>query len=157
MAMKQPSLTGRQSYQPMADINVTPLVDVMLVLLIIFMVTMPMLVTGMKMNLPQANTSKPLDPHETITINVTKEGKVFIDDAEVMRAEVMTNLKGRINSEKATSIRLRGDRETEFGLIVSILDELSGNGLNRVSIVTDPRKEVGRSAPTPSEMSGSEK
>ena len=157
MAMKQPSLTGRQSYQPMADINVTPLVDVMLVLLIIFMVTMPMLVTGMKMNLPQANTSKPLDPQETITINVTKDGKVFLDDVEVLRTEVMVALKERMNSEKTSSIRLRGDRETEFGLIVSLLDELSGNGLNRVSIVTEPRKEFGKSPSSPTAIAGPEK
>ena len=157
MAMKQPSLTGRSSYQPMAEINVTPLVDVMLVLLIIFMVTMPMLVTGMKMNLPQANSAKPLDPQETITINVAKDGKVFVDDTEVLRADVIRMIKGRITSEKLPSIRLRGDRESEFGLIVSLLDELSANNLNRVSIVTDPRKETEKSPPSSNALSGSGK
>ena len=132
---------GRSSelYRPLADINVTPMVDVMLVLLIIFMVTMPLMVTGMKVNLPDSTSAKPLDQKEPITITVSKDGQLQIGQDEVTRFELIATLKTLLGTDPDRVIRLRGDKETSFGAIVQVLDELSLNGLTRVAIVTDRR------------------
>jgi biopolymer transport protein TolR len=132
---------GRPSdtYRPIAEINVTPMVDVMLVLLIIFMVTMPLMVTGMKVNLPDSTSAKPLDQKEPITITVSKEGQLHIGQDEVTRFDLIPTLKTLLGPDPDRVIRLRGDKETSFGVIVQVLDELSLNGLTRVAIVTDKR------------------
>ena len=132
---------GRSSdaYRPIAEINVTPMVDVMLVLLIIFMVTMPLMVTGMKVNLPDSTSAKPLDQKEPITITVSKEGQLHIGQDEVTRFDLIPTLKTLLGPDPDRVIRLRGDKETSFGAIVQVLDELSLNGLTRVAIVTDKR------------------
>lgn len=124
------------TYRPIAEINVTPLVDVMLVLLIIFMVTMPLMVTGMKVNLPDSASAKPLDQKEPLTITVTKDGKFLIEHTEVTRSKLVTNLKKILEPHPDRVIRLKGDKDTSFGVIVEVLDELSLNGLTRVAIVT---------------------
>jgi biopolymer transport protein ExbD/biopolymer transport protein TolR len=132
---------GRSSntYRPITEINVTPMVDVMLVLLIIFMVTMPLMVTGMKVNLPDSTSAKPLDQKEPITITVSKEGQLLIGQDEVTRFDLIPTLKTLLGPDPDRVIRLRGDKETSFGAIVQVLDELSLNGLTRVAIVTDKR------------------
>ena len=117
-------LRSGASYRPMAEINVTPMVDVMLVLLIIFMVTMPMLVTGVAVNLPEARMARPLDPKDPITVTI--------------------NLKAQIGNDAGRVVRLRGDQETAFGHVVSVLDDLSAHGLTRVAIVTEPRSPTRR-------------
>ena len=127
------------AYRPIAEINVTPMVDVMLVLLIIFMVTMPLMVTGMKVNLPDSTSAKPLDQKEPITITVSKEGQLHIGQDEVTRFDLIPALKTLLGPDPDRVIRLRGDKETSFGAIVQVLDELSLNGLTRVAIVTDKR------------------
>ena len=133
---------GRSSdaYRPIAEINVTPMVDVMLVLLIIFMVTMPLMVTGMKVNLPDSTSAKPLDQKEPITITVSKEGRLHIGQDEVTRFDLIPTLKTLLGPDPDRVIRLRGDKETSFGAIVQVLDELALNGLTRVAIVTDKRE-----------------
>ena len=115
------------------------MVDVMLVLLIIFMVTMPLMVTGMKVNLPDSTSAKPLDQKEPITITVSKEGQLLIGQDEVTRFDLIPTLKTLLGPDPDRVIRLRGDKETSFGAIVQVLDELSLNGLTRVAIVTDKR------------------
>ena len=126
-------------YRPLSDINVTPMVDVMLVLLVIFMITMPLMVTGMKVNLPDSTSAKPLDQKEPITITVSKDGQLQIGQDEVTRFDLIATLKTLIGPDPDRVIRLRGDKETSFGTIVQVLDELSRNGLIRVAIVTDSR------------------
>ena len=111
----------------------------MLVLLIIFMVTMPLMVTGMKVNLPDSTSAKPLDQKEPITITVSKEGQLLIGQDEVTRFDLIPTLKTLLGPDPDRVIRLRGDKETSFGAIVQVLDELSLNGLTRVAIVTDKR------------------
>ena len=142
MNLNEPGSGG--SYRPMAEINVTPLVDVMLVLLIIFMVTMPMLVTGMKVNLPDARTAKPLEPKDPITVTISRDGVVMIGQDEVSRGELVALLKAQLGPDVDRVIRLRGAKETEFGQIVSVLDDLSANGITRVAIVTDARNGKAR-------------
>src|SRR5689334_11631461 len=89
---------GGGLYEPVADINVTPLVDVMLVLLIIFMITAPMLVAGMRVDLPQARSAEPLDPNEPIIVTVDKEGKVFLGQDQVSRKELAAAVRAMMGT-----------------------------------------------------------
>lgn len=128
---------GRRA--PMADINVTPFVDVMLVLLIIFMVTAPMLVTGVPVELPESRAN-PLDqPNEPIEISIDKDGATFIDGAAVASSELSARLEEIAASESPENkrqIMLRGDTAISYGQMMRVMGELNRAGLNSVSLVT---------------------
>ena len=143
MAMA-PRKLGEGLYQPLADINVTPLVDVMLVLLIIFMVTAPMLATGIKVNLPSARTAQPLENKEPVVVAVTKDGALSVGRDPVARDQLAATVKARLGDSNGV-VQLRGDRDAAYGDVVSIMDELAANGINRIAIVSGPRP----AAPSP--------
>ena len=145
MAMNLSSGGGRRRRRrggrraPMADINVTPFVDVMLVLLIIFMVTAPMLVTGVPVELPESRAN-PLDqPNEPIEISIDKDGATFIDGAAVAPPELAARLDEIAASQdagKPRQIMLRGDTAISYGQMMRVMGELNRAGLNSVSLVT---------------------
>ncbi len=93
MAMSPRNNSGNSLYQPMPEINVVPLVDIMLVLLIVFMITAPMLSAGLKVDLPQARTAEPLDPRQPIVITVTKEGELTVGDQTVAREDMAAEVR----------------------------------------------------------------
>ena len=133
-------LRGRSRAAPMAEINVTPLVDVMLVLLIIFMVTAPLLTSGVPLDLPETN-AKPLDQPEKapVQISVNRSGEVFIDDKPITMAELpdrLSAIAAAQDEQNPQAIMLRGDRGLDYGLIMRVMGELNAAGLNRVSLVT---------------------
>lgn len=147
-----PRKVGEGLYQPLADINVTPLVDVMLVLLIIFMVTAPMLAAGIKVNLPSARTAQPLEAKEPVIVAVTKDGAVSVGKDPVPRAELAATVKARLGDSNGV-VQLRGDRDAAYGDVVSIMDELAANGVTRIAIVSGPRRAITPAegaAPSPS-------
>ncbi|MEJ7926442.1 protein TolR [Sphingobium sp. AN641] len=125
---------------PMADINVTPLVDVMLVLLIIFMVTAPLLVTGVPVNLPETR-AKGLDADQKPTvISIDRDGAIFIDDTEVGEADLAGQL-AQIQSANAgqpdpPQIFLRADTALDYGRVMRVMGELNRAGLNKVALVS---------------------
>lgn len=128
---------GRRA--PMAEINVTPLVDVMLVLLIIFMVTAPLLVAGVPVDLP-ANRAAPLDQQaEPVQVSLDKSGALFIDDQPVADAALPQRL-GEIAAQPAPPegrrIYLRADRSLDYGKVMRVMGELNRAGLNRVALVS---------------------
>ena len=128
---------GRRA--PMAEINVTPLVDVMLVLLIIFMVTAPLLVAGVPVDLP-ANRAAPLDQQaEPVQVSLDKSGALFIDDQPVAEAALPRRL-GEIAAQPAPPegrrIYLRADRSLDYGKVMRVMGELNRAGLNRVAMVS---------------------
>ena len=139
MAMNLPSQRGRGRRAPMADINVTPLVDVMLVLLIIFMVTAPLLTAGVPVNLPDSR-AKPLDQdQQPITISIDETGKLFVDEAEVTDAllpDVLDQLAEKADAAKPPQVFLRADRKLDYGRVMRVMGELNRAGLNRVALVT---------------------
>jgi biopolymer transport protein TolR len=143
MAMK-PGKIGEGLYQPLAEINVTPLVDVMLVLLIIFMVTAPMLAAGIKVNLPSAKTAEPLEAKEPVVVVVAKDGAVSVGKDPVSRDELAAKVKARLGESNGV-VQLRGDRQASYGDVVSVMDDLAANGVTRIAIVSSGR----RSAATP--------
>ncbi len=123
----------------MAEINVTPMVDVMLVLLIIFMVTAPLLVAGVPVNLPDAR-SKALDQDaRPIQLSLDATGRIFINDSEVPEAglaDELTRIAARGTGDQGPQIFLRADRALDYGRVMRVMGELSRAGLTRVALVT---------------------
>lgn len=133
---------GRGSRRaPMAEINVTPLVDVMLVLLIIFMVTAPLLVSGVPVKLPESRANALDQKKEPVEISIDKAGSTFIDGTEVPPGELaarLTEIAAVQNPDEPRQIMLRGDRDINYGQMMQIMGELNHAGLNSVSLVTGP-------------------
>jgi biopolymer transport protein TolR len=128
---------GRRA--PMAEINVTPLVDVMLVLLIIFMVTAPLLVTGVPVELPESRANALDQKDEPIEIAIDKDGVTFIDGTEVGPADLPARLEEIAAAQDANpprQIMLRGDTAISYGQMMRVMGELNRAGLNSVSLVT---------------------
>jgi biopolymer transport protein ExbD len=147
MAMS-PRKIGEGLYQPLAEINVTPLVDVMLVLLIIFMVTAPMLATGIKVNLPSARTATPLEAKNPVVVVVAKDGAVSVGKDPVSRDELAAKVKGKLPESNGV-VQLRGDKEAAYGDVVSVMDELAANGVTRIAIVSSGRRSANSPDSTP--------
>jgi biopolymer transport protein TolR len=124
---------------PMAEINVTPLVDVMLVLLIIFMVTAPLLVSGVPVELPKSRAKQIDLPDAPLDITVDKEGQVFIDGAAVKPSDLAPRLEAiaaEQTADKPRKIMLRGDTVVDYGSMMRVMGELNRAGLNSVNMVT---------------------
>lgn len=125
----------------MAEINVTPFVDVMLVLLIIFMVTAPLLVAGVPVNLPESRANALEQDQEPVQISIDENGRIFLDDEELSRNDLVTRLgdiAGAQDPQNPRQIMLRGDTTLQYGLVMGVMGELNRVGLNRLSLVTGP-------------------
>jgi biopolymer transport protein ExbD/biopolymer transport protein TolR len=150
MAGAAPQLpNGRPGFfRPQADINVTPLVDVMLVLLIIFMVTAPLLATGVKVDLPQARAAKPLDPKEPVVVALDRDGNASLGADKIDRADLVARVKLKLGDDLNRVVHLRGDKDVAFGQVVAVMDELAAHGVVHLAIVTDSRKSAPDKPPT---------
>lgn len=120
-----------------ADINVTPLVDVMLVLLIIFMITAPLLKQGIDVALPKAK-GKSIEDTEKINIVITKEGKIFLND----RIIHIDDLSGFLSSFKDVNatVLLRADKDVPYGLVAEVMGEIKASGIEKIGMVTEPKE-----------------
>ena len=133
--------SGGSGGGPMAEINVTPLVDVMLVLLIIFMVTAPLLVAGVPVNLPDSR-AKPLEQDQKpIQISLDQAGKLFVDEQEVPTAGLPSRLASLPHGADAPQIYLRADRSLDYGRVMQVMGELSRAGLTKVALVTNEAQD----------------
>ena len=143
--MKKQGGKGRRRgrAQPMAEINVTPFVDVMLVLLIIFMVTAPLLNSGVPLDLPDSRANAMDNEAQSITISLDAQGNAFIDDTPVPAGGFAEALAGIDQSADGPDVVLRADRALDYGRVMAIMGELNRAGLNRISLVT------GRSSDAP--------
>ena len=124
----------------MSDINVTPFVDVMLVLLIIFMVTTPMMIEGVNVSLPEA-TSEPLSTEqEPLIITINKNNQIYINDYQVtldfLQEKLIKILDGRIGQE----VYLKADKNISYGIVVRVMSEIKGAGVEKLGMVTEPIK-----------------
>jgi biopolymer transport protein ExbD/biopolymer transport protein TolR len=140
MAFSAPKKGGSSLYQPLSDINVTPLVDVMLVLLIVFMITAPMLATGVKVNLPQAKAAQPLKPHAPVVITIARDGHIQVNGGDTALDVLVDTVKAKLASADDDVIHLRGDKDVAYGSVVAVMDLLANNGLVKIAIVSDSRK-----------------
>jgi biopolymer transport protein TolR len=123
----------------MAEINVTPMVDVMLVLLIIFMVSAPLLTVGVPIDLPQSQATSLDQDKEPLTISVNDKGEVYLQNSEIKVDELVDKLKAVAQARGGTEARVyvRGDKKVDYGTMMRVMGRLSGAGFHRVALVTE--------------------
>lgn len=121
----------------MGEINVTPFVDVMLVLLIIFMVTAPLLTAGVPIDLPDSRAAQLPSDQQQVTISIDEAGYVYIDDAAVELGGLPQALESIPRSGEGPDITLRADRALDYGRVMAVMGELNRAGLNRISLITN--------------------
>ncbi|MFZ3341838.1 MAG: biopolymer transporter ExbD [Terriglobales bacterium] len=121
----------------LADINITPLVDVVLVLLIIFMVTAPILQSGIEVNVPHTRTVKEIT-EERLVISIDKQQRVFLGNDPININQIGATLKEKIRDPRHQSIYLRADEDVPFGAFATVMDAIKSAGISNVSIVTQP-------------------
>jgi biopolymer transport protein ExbD len=141
--------SGKSSgvYRVQAEINVTPMVDVMLVLLIIFMVTAPMLTAGLHVNLPKAGAAQKLDPKPPVVLTYGKDGRVELDGQSYDLDGIVAAVEAKLGDDRAQPIQLRADREAAYGDVVGLMDVLASHGLHRLAILTGPAGRTGAGNP----------
>jgi biopolymer transport protein TolR len=124
----------------MSDINVTPFVDVMLVLLIVFMVSAPLLTVGVPIDLPQSQAKALGQDKEPLTLSVTVEGKVFLQSQEIKLEDLIPKLKAVVDARGGNAndqIYVRGDKKVDYGTMMRVMGRISGAGYHKVALVTE--------------------
>jgi len=127
----------RQRASVMSEINVTPMVDVMLVLLIIFMVAAPLLTVGVPIDLPESQAKSMEQPKEPLTLSVNDKGQVFLQNTEIKMDELVPKLKAIAKSGFEERIYVRGDKKVDYGTVMRVMGRLSAAGYRRVALVTE--------------------
>jgi biopolymer transport protein TolR len=127
----------------LADINITPLVDVVLVLLIIFMVTAPVLQSGIEVNVPKTRSVKEIT-QERLVISINKEQRVFLGNDPININEIGEKLRQKIRDPRNQSIFVRADEDVPFGAFATVMDAVKSSGISNVSIVTQPLETHGK-------------
>jgi len=125
----------------MAEINVTPLVDVMLVLLVIFMVTAPMMQQGVQVNLPKADTKAMNPAEETVVVTVDKSGRTFINKDEVPAGDLRARLTTLFATRAKKEVFLKADAGVPYGEVVRAMADIKGAGIERLGMVTEPAQK----------------
>jgi len=145
MAMSLPSARGKGRRTPMADINVTPLVDVMLVLLIIFMVTAPLMTAGVPVNLPDSRAKALEQDKKPTSISIERDGTIYLDDKQVSEdalPDALAPIAAKRDADgKPPQVLLRADKGLDYGRVMAVMGDLNRAGLNRVSLVSNIKAE----------------
>ena len=123
--------------EPMSDINVTPMVDVMLVLVVIFIITAPLLASSIRLDLPKTDAAQPGDPPKFVTVVVDKAGQAFFNDKPVTQVELSGALQEAARANPQTEVQLRADQAVPYGRVVEVMGEAQKAGLNRIGFVAD--------------------
>ncbi len=131
-------LERTQGPQPMSDINVTPLVDVMLVLVVIFIITAPLLASTIRLDLPSTDAAKPAEASRFVTLVVDGSGQAFLNDRPVPPDELARALVQTAREHPDTEVQLRADQAVPYGKVVEVMGMAQKAGLNRIGFVTDP-------------------
>ena len=126
---------------PMSEINVTPFVDVMLVLLIVFMVTAPLLSVGVPVDLPKTNAASLNDSEEPLLVTIDSEGTVYLQKQEVGQEQLAARLRAITGAKPDTKIFVRGDQTVNYGAVMQVMGRISDAGFNRIGLVTEAEKE----------------
>jgi biopolymer transport protein TolR len=136
----QSSKSNSRSRTLMSDINVTPFVDVMLVLLIVFMVTAPMLTVGVPVNLPDSNADSLPDDKEPLTLTINSKGEIFIQKTKVGFSELIPKLLAIAKNRTDTRIYVRGDKNIDYGRVMEVMGKLSGSGFSKVALISETKR-----------------
>ncbi len=134
------AMRPRGAHQPLSEINVTPFVDVMLVLLIIFMVTAPMMQQGVDVDLPETNTQPIRVQDEPLILTVQKDGKVYLARHEIPQAELQAKLAAIFEGRDSRELFLRADKNAPYGMVVKALAAAREAGATKLGMVTEPEQ-----------------
>jgi len=142
-AAMQSAAKGRRSgrRRPLAEINVTPFVDVMLVLLIVFMVTAPLLTAGVPVDLPKTKAQALSQEREPLSITVKKDGRIYLQNAPVPESELVSKLTAIAQNGYSERVFVRGDTSVEYGKVMEVMGMLNTAGFTRIGLVTGPPKQ----------------
>jgi biopolymer transport protein TolR len=133
-------LERTQLPQPMSEINVTPLVDVMLVLVVIFIITAPLLASAIRLELPKAEGAQPGEAPRFVTLAVNKAGELFLNDKPVTPAQLAEQLAATAKRNPDTEVQLRADQAVPYGRVVEVMGAAHAAGLTRIGFVAEPPK-----------------
>lgn len=136
--------SGRAKRSPMSEINITPLVDVMLVLLIIFMLTAPMLTVGVPVDLPKTKAATLSEKNEPITLSLNGKGDLFLQETKIDPEALISKLQGIMAAKPDTRIFVRGDKELAYGRVMELMGRLNSAGFNKVALLAElPKTKKG--------------
>ena len=139
----------RQRYKPMSEINVTPMVDVMLVLLVIFMVAAPLLTVGVPVDLPQTQAPAINEPKEPTVISVQKDGAIFIGETSIPIDTLVAKLQAITGSNPDAVLYVRGDKDINYGRVLEVMSLVSSAGFRKVSLVAEAKGTAAVVSPAP--------
>ena len=128
---------GRARYRPLAEINVTPLVDVMLVLLIIFMVTAPLMTSGVSVDLPKTNAQPLNSDSEPLTVTIKADGSIFLQDQGVDLGDLVSKLQAISQNNPERRIFVRGDKDLAYGRIMEVMGTITQGGFTKVALLAE--------------------
>jgi biopolymer transport protein TolR len=135
-------LERTQSSKPMSDINMTPLVDVMLVLVVIFIITAPLMTSAIKLELPKTEAAQPVDAPKFVAIMVDKSGQIFLNDQVTSLTQLSESLSKTAQNSKETEVQLRADAAVPYGKVVEVMGVAQKAGLNRIGFVAEAKTEA---------------
>jgi biopolymer transport protein TolR len=126
----------RHRVRPVSEINVTPMVDVMLVLLVIFMVTAPLLTVGVQVDLPQTQANAIRDPDEPIAVTINAQGQIYLQDAQIEMENLGARLRAITGTNPDIRIFVRGDKQIDYGRVMEVMGAINAAGFNKVALIT---------------------
>ena len=129
---------------PMSEINMTPLIDVMLVLLVIFMITAPLMTTALKLDLPKTEGGSPTDSPQFIAVGLDAAGQLFVGEDRVTREQLEARVKATAGANRDAEVHLRADQGVAYGRVAELIALVQQAGLNRIVFVTEPQRADGR-------------
>ncbi len=129
--------SGRGRYRPMSEINVTPMVDVMLVLLIIFMVTAPLMTSGVNVDLPKTSAQQVNNDTKPITLTIRADGTLYLGDDAVSTDELVAKLQAAAQNDPAHRIFVRGDQHIDYGRVMEVMGRITSGGFTHVALLAE--------------------
>ena len=136
--MDNPLSKSGRGYRPINEINVTPFVDVMLVLLIVFMITAPLLTTGVPVDLPKTQARPLKGESEPLVVTIDNSGNIFLQDAQIKPDQLLSRLAGLAQEDDKRRIYVRGDKGVNYGKIMGVMGAINAAGFTHVALVTQP-------------------
>ena len=127
---------------PMSEINMTPLIDVMLVLVVIFIITAPLMTSAIKLDLPKTEAAKPVDAPKSVSIIVDKSGQIFLNDQVINLIQLTESLTKTAQLSIDTEVQLRADEAVPYGKVVEVMGVAQKAGLNRIGFVAEAKSEA---------------